>query len=1355
MVRPPSSPPTYSPCPSIREATSAQKTRRPLLLALAACALALCLASSAHAAAPPLLWQTGETGSGAGETRIPRGIAADSSNGHVFVADSGNNRIDVFTASGEFLRAWGWDVVTSGPGDSGSGFEICIPEDGDACKAGTAGTGPGQFGSPQGIALDSAGDVYVVDTGLPSNQRVQKFSPSGQFLLMFGKGVNTGTSPNPEICTAAGPPTDVCGPGGIGTGPGQFGEWPVTGSFIAIDTNGTEAASDDDVYVGDQNRIQRFDATGAYQSQFAVPGTVKSLATDPAGNIYAIYADQPGIHKLSTGGAPVAPETFEIPVLAPTEVPVPSAVAVDEEGNVHVFGPTASALVNQAPRDPILEFDPAGNLIKEFGSEEFRSSTGLATNLCPGSPAPGNLYVVNSNKDDSFIRAYGTDPIGCFRARTLPASNLAETAATLNGTVNPSAALSSECRFQYGTSTAYGSTAECAESPAQIGEGTEPVPVHADISGLEAGTVYHFRLRAQIKGQSETGPDETFKTLGPPLITDDHTVAVSDSEATLSALVNPEGFSTTYSFQYTTGDFSECALPANPSCLSTAETAIGSDRNTHLATAVLHGLAPGTAYRWRILAANSSGTSEGEAHTLFTYLPSANETECPNQAYRYGASAFLPDCRAYEMVSPVDKNGGDIVRESSGGDDAGNYTQASTDGNRITYTSLSSFAAQPNAFDFNQYLASRHERDEPDEGWSNQGLHTPVAGQEADPEADTFGFLREFLAFSPDLCSAWQIDHQTPPPTVDGQLGHANLYRRENCGPGAGSFEALAPSPAYELAPGTLDGYVTRNSVQGYSADSRHTLFTARAQLTPDALPSTDAIQLYDRFAGALHLVSVLPNGSPATGNSEVGGGTGANQDRAVSADGSLVYWQTTNAAVGLLLRRHPEQGIVANECKTAAKACTVPVGSGGAYFWTAAADGSRALYTEGIEGAEDLYEFDLARYQAEEAPSRLIASHVLGVAGASEDLSRIYFVSSEALDDEAEGEEEGEPNLYLSEAQGQERTFSFVGTLTAGDVGTREPGTIATAYNVAARKPLERGSRVSADGGRLVFDSRAPLRGYDNAGEDGRPSVEVFAYEAASGELDCISCNPSGARPSGVREILEPYKVRWRLHNPTDVPAAAWIPTWEHPLHASNVLSADGSRVFFNSNDALLPRDANGAQDVYEWEAPGAGRCEESSPSYFAQNVGCLYLISSGQSSYESEFWEASPDGGDVFFTTESSLLPQDPGSVDLYDARIDGGFPQPTEPAICEGEACQSPPPPPDDPTPASSTFHGAGNVVEPAAKPCPKGKVRGSAARGSETAGGRKRDRAKRDPLKKKGKCVKKAHGKHKRHPRRGKG
>ena len=156
-------------------------------------------------------------------------------------------------------------------------------------------------------------------------------------------------------------------------------------------------------------------------------------------------------------------------------------------------------------------------------------------------------------------------------------------------------------------------------------------------------------------------------------------------------------------------------------------------------------------------------------------------------------------------------------------------------------------------------------------------------------------------------------------------------------------------------------------------------------------------------------------------------------------------------------------------------------------------------------------------------------------------------------------------------------------------------------------------------------------------------------------------------------------------------------------------MLSDEGSRVFFNAFDALVPADVNGVQDVYQWEAPGSGDCAAGSPAYSELNEGCISLISTGKSAKESVFIDASASGGDVFFTTSSSIDPRDPGSIDVYDARAGGGFPPPPPPPPpCVGDACQNVPAPPDDQTPASAVFRGPGDPVAGGRK-CPKGKRR----------------------------------------------
>ncbi len=328
-------------------------------------------------------------------------------------------------------------------------------------------------------------------------------------------------------------------------------------------------------------------------------------------------------------------------------------------------------------------------------------------------------------------------------------------------------------------------------------------------------------------------------------------------------------------------------------------------------------------------------------------------------------------------------------------------------------------------------------------------------------------------------------------------------------------------------------------------------------------------------------------------------------------------------------------------------------------------------------------------------------------ILGASQDVSRAYYASEEATGtQEAEGALKGEPNIYLAAAGEATR---FIATLSADD--------LKSPYGKPTTKtPIERTARVSPDGESLVFMSNNPVLSeasadYDNTDAvSGEADAEVYLYDASAeegkGKLRCVSCNPSGARPSGRElkgvsgEESNPGQNGW---------AAAAVPRFATQLYQPRYLSDDGQRVFFNSFDSLILADTNGTADVYQWEAVGSGDCTIVTPSYVARSEGCLSLLSSGQSPFDSEFLDASPSGSDAFFTTAEGLVPQDPGLVDAYDARINGGFPPPPGQApSCEGEACQSPPEAPNDPTPASATGEYAGNIKE-AAKPCRKGKVR----------------------------------------------
>ena len=215
--------------------------------------------------------------------------------------------------------------------------------------------------------------------------------------------------------------------------------------------------------------------------------------------------------------------------------------------------------------------------------------------------------------------------------------------------------------------------------------------------------------------------------------------------------------------------------------------------------------------------------------------------------------------------------------------------------------------------------------------------------------------------------------------------------------------------------------------------------------------------------------------------------------------------------------------------------------------------------------------------------------------------------------------------------------------------------------------------ARVSDDGGVLVFTSTAALAGTEELNAEGKVAPEIYRYVPGSG-LGCVSCAGRGVPVKGAVLTAPAY-----------------------PGGGANAVSADGSRVFFETKDALLPADVNGKGDVYEWEG------------------GEVHLISSGSGAYDAILLDPSPSGDDVFFTTRDRLVaPDSDDNIDVYDARVGGGFAVAEPPPPCAGEACRPPTAsPPPTPTLGSKGFNGPGNVKakhkrkQHKAKQCKKGK------------------------------------------------
>jgi hypothetical protein len=608
------------------------------------------------------------------------------------------------------------------------------------------------------------------------------------------------------------------------------------------------------------------------------------------------------------------------------------------------------------------------------------------------------------------------------------------------------------------------------------------------------------------------------------------------------------------------------------------------------------------------------------------------EEGCSNEAVRQAESAAhpegsatgLPDCRAYEQVTPAGKDGGQPIGVEDG-------VQASLSGDGIVFDVPTNMPGASSGDRPPLFLGSRGE-----EGWSDQGLNVPH-GTRGDSHV---------LGWSEDLGEAVVLTREF----VSGSGYAESLLLRDSA---TGSLQLGFVSPVSPISNGEF-------YVAGFSGDDSRLIFETSAQLLPSAVAGVQ--NLYELHGGLVSLVGILPDGSTASGGSSAGPGSSVLEffyaESAISRDGSRVFFTA----------RGTEQ-IYVREGGTR----TVAVGTGA--FLAAAADGSKAFY----EGGGDLFEFDV---ESEQTTDLTPSGGVEGLLGVSDDGSYVYYAANGG-------------DMYVWHAG----TASFIATSSNADNWARlEKG--------GSTHP--KASRVTPDGRFLLF-----------TGSDG----QLDRYDAVHGRLACVSCAPGVAPPAApatLRTVTTPLSgLQGR------------------PLLLRN-LSNDGSRVFFESVAALLPQDTNSVQDVYEWEQQGVGSCQGSSATFVAASGGCLYLISSGTSPEASFFADASASGNDAFFFTDQPLVGQDQdGLVDVYDARVGGGFAAqnpPAPPLPCEGEGCR--PVAGGAPVfgvPVSTTFTGAGNQVPPppvvAPKPKPKAKHKVLRPKRRKRRGARKAGRAAR--------------------------
>jgi DNA-binding beta-propeller fold protein YncE len=789
-------------------------------------------------------------------------------------------------------------------------------------------------------------------------------------------------------------------------------------------------------------------------------------------------------------------------------------IATDSAGDVYLAVPS---------ENEVLEYSPTGTQLKTFtGSAEkpLKGPRGVAVD------AAGDLWVADTGNNRIVELSSADVPLREFASegpQSLALDGHGDVLAIVTNSADSCGSLAPPCSHLVDYSATGAVLADVGAGSFESGgrEGHRFPPMVAVNEG--SGQVY-----------VTDGATEKVWVFGPPaapVLGRELAAEVGASEAKLGALINPGGIATSYRFEYDTREYRQGEGPHGQS-VPFPEGSVGEGVTARTVWAAADGLAPGTTYHYRVVATNAVGEVVGPDQTFTT--GSAEQASCPNETFRGGFSASLPDCRAYELVTPSVKSSVEFDRGLSAHDGI-----AADNGDALTLETNEPFPGAPSGGIF--YIATRGAG-----GWGVEDIipsesytgalcttHNSLVPAYSD------GLSKAVIALgsqtrgstgeegNKEACDAEGLQ------VVPGEaVGYQNLLLRENA---TGTYRLINPVPV-GVTP--ADAYF-----RGASADLSHVFFSETSPLTPGA--SYGVENLYEWDEGTLRLVSV--GGSLPEAHFET---------HVVSTDGSHVVFTAGGA---LYVRIDGERTIEVDESQKGSGA------SGGGSFQAATADGSKVFFLDESRltedstaqpGEADLYECVLpenaSKCELHDLTVTAGSEHadVLHVAGiGAHDSSYVYFFAKGVLaankreytnsegQPVVEGAENGQDNLYVWNGH----TTLYIATLGESEYFD---------------------SQSSPEGAWFAFSTVKSLTGYDNTPPKASPAEEIFLYRTSSGQLVCASCNASGEPPiPGAGASLQAFS-----------------------LTGTRYLS-EGGRVFFETSEPLVPSDTNGQADVYEYE--------------------------------------------------------------------------------------------------------------------------------------------------------------------------
>lgn len=1316
------------------------------------------------------------------EVAIYTGVDADPSNDKLFVVEtveSNNNRVQRLDRHGNFELMWGKDVISSGaPGDTGVGYEICTASltGAENCRAAPPGDAEGEFRVPTGIAVNqTTGHVYVVDR---ENHRVQEFDLDGNFVRLWGHDVST-VGGGFEICASD------CRQGTPGSGNGQFGEVVSPGTESTDPAWGKVGIAVDpvsgDVFVADpgNSRLQRFAADGTFVAALGAPGT--GLGEFGPNDPQRVVVDSNQIVYISdtndssrvqrydaqagTFLAPIAccsPDDPSAPLVSGITVgldidPDTDGAGADEEHLLVARLRSSEDTVVQELDIPDPATDPVTTVVDThtYTADPSTNTVDLdrRVNGIGLDPATGNLYLVVPNifaaasGQGSFTGCGGLNACSGLLvlaadvappSATIVAAEAESTSATITATANAGGGVAT---YVFQLSTDGGASWTDSDARGYV-SGSDDVAVTGELTGLQPNTGYLVRLLLRKQTGFSTDATRasnelTFLTdIAAPDVETLGTAQRTDTSVRLRGRVDPNGLDTTYRFEYgRAGGPLDGRIPI-------PDAAVPPGNSPTLVTQDLQGLAPSTAYQYRIVAINDAGTSEGQL-VGFTTEPAGAPVE------QLG--------RGYELVSPADKASGVGAGSWYTGPDASALVGwGAHERERFAVQGYlgSVLVDGPYTYSNDWALAERT----PD-GWvSSPGISRRAHGSQAKadislsaaaddlsvmtwasgghtlkvfPEMETWdeSFVGNVL-----MMSQWNDGWELFGPTDLEQI--ASLQDRIGDGPQAvaadGSAVVVSASNTRGLAG---QGDPTNVAFPDLQSGSSVYLDEITGPFS-DRFPGDDGVRtlvnvctpgtvIPIRVGGDGSKQGAAPCPGPEDGRdarliSPHGASLSADgsTDRVISADGSRVFFMSPN----------PEPPLSACSGSGTDSVCPTQL-----YVWQRNPDGStttRWISRTQVTAANDA---------AADQDASLMAP--VSFQGASRDGDKAFFRTTAPLTaDDRNGAGAAPPggvttgdanaqsgDLYMYDAPGGPTDDPGGGDLvriSAGPDGSSD-----------CNAPSGTLRYVSGDGSRVYFTCAAPLSGVPTSGSgttttpggtrSSADAVNLYVYDAALPDAQrwrFIARLPTGglgdcaatAAASCVNGTLDGSLVTFTTHGALTSDEAPGdestgdVYAYDARQDELSRLSAprDGAAgeayscggSMCHGEGAMADRDFSPLNRLGVASRPNGDRLaffqsqgklvpEDTDGRYdvyqWRASDGALSLLSTGvRDDFDAMYVGNDRSGLNVYVATRDRLTWQDSDAVlDVYTARIGGGIPQPPGAPRCDvlGDACHAPGPPP----------------------------------------------------------------------------